>query len=144
MQLEHKIALVTGGGSGIGRAIAQRFAAEGATVVVNDLTLDSAKATVDSLPEGAPAGHPVAADVSDSAQVRAMFDEIEAAHGRLDVLVNNAGIMTAHGDGTEAFFVEAAAELQPPPQLITFMEDAGWHAILKVHLDGAFAARQSS
>ena len=79
MRLKDRVALVTGGGSGIGRAIALRFAREGAIVVVNDLKLESAHKTVGELDGGR--GLAVAADVSDSAQVRAMFEEIERTHG---------------------------------------------------------------
>src|SRR5258706_14330729 len=91
MKLHDRIALVTGGGSGIGRAIALRFAQEGAHVVVNDLAREAAQKTVDEL--GAGRGRAIVADVSDSAQVRTMFAEVERQYGgRLDVLVNNAGI----------------------------------------------------
>ena len=75
MRLEGKIALVTGGGSGIGRAIAQRFAEEGARVVVNDIRKDAAERAVAEI--GGARAHAIAADVADSAAVRAMFEEIE-------------------------------------------------------------------
>src|ERR687892_1560800 len=96
MRLEGRVALVTGGGSGIGRAIALRFAAEGATVVVNDLKIDSAKKTVGELDGGR--GKAIGGDVSDSAQVRAMFEDVDRELGKLDVLVNNAGIAGSGDD----------------------------------------------
>lgn len=108
MRLQDRIALVTGGGSGIGRAIALRFAEEGARVVVNDVKKDAAEGVVSSLSGGQ--GLAIQADVSDSAQVRAMFEEVERVMGRLDVLVNNAGITLAKpaleltGDDFDAIF----------------------------------------
>src|SRR5262245_3713677 len=91
-KLDGKIALVTGGGSGIGRAIVHRFVAEGARVMVNDLTAERALATIDELGSSKSAAHPIGADVSNPDHVRAMFAETRQRFGRLDVLVNNAGI----------------------------------------------------
>ncbi len=108
MRLRDRTALVTGAGSGIGRGIAQVFAAEGARLVVNDLSEPAARETAAALPGGAPAGHlALRADVGDPAQVRAMFTEVEERFGGLDVLVNNAGIedgiRTTLGVSDEAF-----------------------------------------
>jgi NAD(P)-dependent dehydrogenase (short-subunit alcohol dehydrogenase family) len=99
MRLEGRVALVTGGGSGIGRAIARRFAEEGARVVVNDIHAASAERTASEI--GA-AARGLGADVADSAQVRAMFAEVERAFGGLDVLVNNAGIAEVDAGDREA------------------------------------------
>src|ERR1043166_5793784 len=93
-----RVVLVTGGGSGIGRAIAERFASEGARVVVNDIRGESAEATVKAIGGEARA---VVADVADSGKVRAMFEEIVRIFGGLDVLVNNAGIGEVDPGGRE-------------------------------------------
>jgi NAD(P)-dependent dehydrogenase (short-subunit alcohol dehydrogenase family) len=82
--LAGRVAVVTGGTRGIGRAVADRFAAAGADVV----TL--ARSSVADAP-GATPRHHIAADLSDESQIRRAFAEIEAVHGRVDVLVNNAG-----------------------------------------------------
>ena len=86
-RLEDKIAIVTGGGQGIGRAVAGKLAAEGAVVVVTDLDEASAKQTADALP-GAIA---IRADVTDRQGVQAMVSRVVEQFGHVDVLVNNAG-----------------------------------------------------
>src|SRR5690242_11006750 len=78
VRLKDKIALVTGGGSGIGRAICERFVEEGARVVVNDLRAETAEATAKALGAGARA---IACDVADSKAVAAMFAGVEREHG---------------------------------------------------------------
>jgi len=144
MKLKDRVALVTGGGSGIGRAIALRFAAEGALVVVNDVTVEKAQKTVDEM--GVGQGRAVAADVSDSAQVRAMFAGIERGFGsRLDILVNNAGIAGSAGDRERmAQLVEArvaetlAGEITTHWDITQNMTDEAWHQMIGVHLNGTF------
>ena len=91
-RLEGKVALVTGGGSGIGRASALLFAAEGAAVAVLDLRGDSAKETVDQVT--AVGGHALAvtADVTDADAVTGAVTEAVGTLGRLDIVYNNAGI----------------------------------------------------
>lgn len=94
LSLEGKVALVTGAGSqiGIGRATANRLAAAGAVVAANDVDAEDLDKTVQEVRSkgGIISAH--VADISDQASVRAMFAEAEGLHGRIDVLVNNAGI----------------------------------------------------
>lgn len=89
MRLQGKTAIVTGGGSGFGAGIVQKFITEGARVMVADINPDSAAAIADSAGDHAMA-HTV--DVSDGASVQAMADAAFAAYGKLDILVNNAGV----------------------------------------------------
>ena len=92
MRLDGKVALITGGGSGIGRATAVLFAAEGAGVVVSDLREASALETVEQVKAGGGQATAVVGDVSDDADARRIVQGAVEAHGRLDVLVNSAGI----------------------------------------------------
>jgi NAD(P)-dependent dehydrogenase (short-subunit alcohol dehydrogenase family) len=101
MTLQGKAALVTGAATGIGRAIAERFAREGARVAVNfRSSREAAEQLVAQIRAAGGTAIPVAADVSVESEVRAMLDQVEGEFGRLDVLVNNAGIGTVQpGDG---------------------------------------------
>jgi NAD(P)-dependent dehydrogenase (short-subunit alcohol dehydrogenase family) len=109
--------MVTGAGHGIGRAIVERFSAEGASVIVNDLDPARAEEVACSLPEGRAIA--LAADVSSKTQVDAMFDAALARFGTLDVLVNNAGNIYA-----ARHFLEG--------------DEAWWDHVLGVNLKGAF------
>jgi len=86
-RISNKIAIVTGAGQGIGKAIAEKLAAEGATVVVTDLDEAAARKTATALP----AAVAIAADVTDRQGVQSMADRVLQQFGRIDVLVNNAG-----------------------------------------------------
>ena len=115
-RLEDRIALVTGGGTGIGRAIAETFAREGAKVMIADRDGDAAREVADAIVKsnGAASAHEV--DVTDTAQVKNLMEEIGAVHGRLDVLVNNAGV-GERGD-------------------FRHLSDEAWERVWSVNLDG--------
>lgn len=92
-RLEGKLAIVTGGGRGIGRAICKKFAQEGAAVWVADLRLESAISCAESICAEGGNANPIQVDVADDASVRAMVEQIAVQEsGGIDVLVNNAGI----------------------------------------------------
>ncbi|MDQ1401936.1 MAG: hypothetical protein QOG03_252 [Actinomycetota bacterium] len=96
MELKDKVVIVTGGASGIGRALSRRFAAEGArAVVVADLDGDGAAAVADEI-----GGLAVATDVSQEASIQSLVAKTEDAHGPIDLFCSNAGI--AIGGGVEA------------------------------------------
>jgi 3-oxoacyl-[acyl-carrier protein] reductase len=128
MKLEGRVAFISGAGSGLGRAMAIAFAREGAVVAVNDLRGDAASETVAML-DGK--GHvALEGDVTDSARVNDMIESIAEEHGRLDVLVNNAGVDKTPDDGWDALL---RGELQ-----LLHMSDDGWRRMLDIHLGGAF------
>jgi NAD(P)-dependent dehydrogenase (short-subunit alcohol dehydrogenase family) len=116
MAMNGKVALVTGGGSGLGEACVHALAARGATVVVADISKDAAERVAGDVGNGAAA---ITADVSDEGDVRSMVERIVGDHGRLDLAVNNAGIS---GDQvpTGEYPVES------------------WRKVLSVNLDGVF------
>ena len=89
MRLKDKVAVVTGGGSGFGAGVVQKFVAEGARVIVADLNLDAAQAVAQSL---GPQAQALRADVTQAQDVKAMLDAAQTSFGGLDILVNNAGM----------------------------------------------------
>jgi NAD(P)-dependent dehydrogenase (short-subunit alcohol dehydrogenase family) len=92
-RLDGRVAVITGAGSGIGKATARRFAAEGARVVAVDLDKASGQAVADEVD-----GVFIACDVSDEAAVAALFDRVVADFGRVDIAFNNAGISPPDDD----------------------------------------------
>jgi 3-oxoacyl-[acyl-carrier protein] reductase len=117
-QLANQIAVVTGAGRGIGRAIALKFAAEGADVVVVSRTQENSEKVAAEIRALGRKAWAHAVDVSDSASVAAAAEKILAEAGKVDILVNNAGVTR---DG-----------------LLMRMSDADWDTVLNTNLKGAF------
>ena len=118
MKLNGKVAIVTGAASGIGRAIAERYAAEGAKIAIADLNLDAANATAAEIKAAGGVAMGVAMDVTDEAAVAAGVAAVVAAYGGVDILVSNAGIQIVH-----------------PLEEFSYAE---WKKMMAIHVDGAF------
>ncbi|TBL77309.1 SDR family oxidoreductase [Paenibacillus thalictri] len=93
MRLSGKVAVITGAASGMGKAIAELFAAEGAQVVVSDLRLEAAQTVASAIESGGGAAIAVAANVAKEEDVQQLIDTAVKQFGTVDILVNNAGIM---------------------------------------------------
>src|SRR6266566_4338696 len=93
MRLKDKVALITGGASGIGRATAELFTREGARLAVADYSKDAGQDTVKAIKEAGGDAIFTPVDVSDSAQVRHMVEAAIQAYGRIDILFNGAGVL---------------------------------------------------
>lgn len=90
--LQGKVALITGAGSGIGKATAEQLAAMGATVIVASRTADEIEAVAEAIRAGGGKAEAKTADVADEQQTRDLYEHIRNAHGRLDIIVANAGV----------------------------------------------------
>ncbi|WP_018756995.1 SDR family oxidoreductase [Paenibacillus terrigena] len=93
MRLEGKVAVITGAASGMGKAIAELYAKEGASVVVSDLNIEGAEAVASSIVTSGGKAIAIKTNVADENDIKAMIDKAVNEFGTLDILVNNAGIM---------------------------------------------------
>lgn len=118
MQLQDKVAIITGSASGIGKEIAFEFAQHGAKVAIADLKLDAATATANAIAKEGGTAMPVEMDVTSEQQVEKGVADVIAAYGNVDILISNAGI-------------------QIVSPLVDFKFD-DWKKLLAIHLDGAF------
>jgi len=116
--LEGQVAVVTGGATGIGRAVADALAADGATVAIVARNLERAQAAAGEIGATGGTAAAYACDVTDETQVNAAFDAVLKAHGRTDILVNNSGVTK---DG-----------------LLLRMTDAQWDEVVDTNLKGVF------
>jgi 3-oxoacyl-[acyl-carrier protein] reductase len=141
MNLNGRVAVITGGGAGIGRAIALRLAADGARVSVLDIRQESAEETLE-LAGGD--GIALVCDVSDSSAVDATFARIDAELGPADVLVNNAGAIGLDHLRRITPLVErqraeaAEGQVTTPLDALVRLTDDEWRRMLAIHLDGTF------
>lgn len=124
MRLKEKVALITGAARGIGFATARAFVREGARVVVADLDLEGAERAAAELGKSGGQAMAIPVDVGDAASVNAMIEAILGTYGRLDLLVNNAGI------GSNTPFLDMTLE--------------EWERVIRVNLTGAFLVAQGA
>ena len=129
MRLKNKVALITGGAAGIGKATAERFVEAGATVVICDVNQEAGKATVREL---GPNVHFYKVDVTDRQAVQAWVDDVVDKYGRVDVLVNNAGILRDN----QLVKVKDG-------ELVKQMPEADFDLVIAVNLKGVFNCTQA-
>jgi 3-oxoacyl-[acyl-carrier protein] reductase len=122
MDLKNKIALVTGSGRGIGKAIALRLAESGATVVINDVS-DEAESASQEIKASGKQSYFIKANVSSSVEVDRMFETVVGIYGKIDILVNNAGITR--------------------DQLTMRLSDEDWDAVININLKSVFYCTRS-
>ncbi|HSP35116.1 MAG TPA: glucose 1-dehydrogenase [Thermoanaerobaculia bacterium] len=120
MRLSNKVALITGGGSGIGKASCLLFAREGAKVVVVDLKKETAQATADEIAKAGGQAKAFAADVSKAKDAEAMVKFAEDSFGRLDIAFNNAGVFLPDDDS------------------VTNTTEEVWDKVININLKGVF------
>jgi NAD(P)-dependent dehydrogenase (short-subunit alcohol dehydrogenase family) len=123
MKLDSKIALVTGGGSGIGKAIALTFSGSGANIIVADIDIEAAKRTVNEIKHDGKEGIAVETDVSKNAQVVELKEQCLKRYGKIDILVNNAGVMS-------------------PPTPMEDLPEASWDRLVDINMKGTFLCSQ--
>jgi NAD(P)-dependent dehydrogenase (short-subunit alcohol dehydrogenase family) len=123
--LDGRVALITGAGSGVGRAMATLFATQGATVVVADLLPERVKSVVAEINAPQKKAVGIVRDISVKGQAEMMVEEVIASHGQIDVLCNNAGIMDQGRPVTET-------------------DDSLWEKVLSTNLNGPFWASRKA
>src|SRR5260370_17185283 len=124
MTLKGQVAIITGGGRGMGYSIAERLASDGAAVVIADISADGACGAATRLREAGYRAQAIRTDITNLDSVTKMVQDTLNAFGRLDILVNNAGV------GLNRPFLE------------TTLED--WEQVLRVNLTGTFVCSQAS
>lgn len=122
-RFEGKVAFITGGSRGIGKAVLEQFAEEGAIVAVIDVNEETLMSTANEFKEKGYTIYAKVANVVDSEQVKAAVKEVYDLYGSVDILVNNAGVIRDN--------------------LLFKMTDSDWQTVMDVHLKGAFNATQA-
>ncbi len=122
-RLDGKVAIVTGSGRGIGRAVAMTFAREGAKAVIAELDLEPAEEVVNDIKSAGGMALAVSTDVSNRESVKKMVETVIKAFGQIDILVNNAGILRLN--------------------MLPKMTEDQWDAVLNTHLKGTFNCTQA-
>ena len=124
MELQNKVALVTGGAQGIGKTISEELVRNGAHVVLGDVNLEGAQATAEAINNSGGSASAVKIDVSNPAEVKQVFDSILKDKKPVDILINNAGITR---DG-----------------LMIRMKELDWDSVLNINLKGTFLCSQQA
>ena len=124
MELQNKVALVTGGAQGIGKTISEELVQNGAHVVLGDVNLEGAQATAEAINNNGGSASAVKIDVSNPAEVKQVFDSILKDKKPIDIMINNAGITR---DG-----------------LMIRMKEVDWDRVLNINLKGTFLCSQQA
>jgi len=149
MKLKERIALVTGAGSGMGRAIAVQLAREGAKIGINDINPKGIRQTFEALHEVGASGLALEADVGNVDQVKEMFKKLKSTWSTIDILVNCAGIIMMpgwedykklHNDVVLKAVDEVTktGKVQQSMKITSSFKDEWWHTTLNVNLNGTF------